>query len=39
MQGGNVDRVANREVHGGVDHVPQGRLVVLNGASLAITVA
>ena len=38
LKRGDVDGVADGEVHGGVDHVAEGLLVVLNGATLAVVV-
>ena len=38
LQWGDVDGIADGKVHGGVDHVAQGLLVVLNGAPLAVMV-
>ena len=34
-----VDGIANGKVHGGVEHVAKSWLVVLDGASLTVTVA
>ena len=39
VEGRHVDGVADGQVHRGVYHVPEGGLVVLDGASLAVAVA
>ena len=39
LQRGDVDGIANGKVHGGVDHVAEGLLVVLNRSSLTVVVS
>ena len=39
LQRRDVDGVSNWKVHRGVDHVPKGLFVVLNGAPFTITVS